>query len=287
MHHWPACALHKAIQSIARVYAEPNQRSVQQSILSPAPVTIQDLARTTQAHWTSPAPGGHGSADRYGETALPHSSKLSSPLVEPVAYPLGFSYCVRRIVGRESHIYVARWSISGCEIRVALNDTRSIRKWDFQRKPLTLQMSHSAVPDGEDQELRKREHSRQIILWMCSNLNKPGHDPSTVHHEWYGLSLSPLSWFAAERALSGDKPQIVSETKCSWVLWAKRSLANRQRPLHTALRSALIAQVKQCYPEVVEAVSDIRVSASQCCFLDYQGLFKVRTRFGIPPLLPK
>ena len=34
----------------------------------------------------------HDSPDRRGKTVLPHSSKLSSPLVEPVAYPLGFSY---------------------------------------------------------------------------------------------------------------------------------------------------------------------------------------------------
>jgi hypothetical protein len=95
MHRWPACALHKVIQSIAWIYAEPDQRIVQQSILSLAPVTpanTEGLACTTQAHWTMPVRGWHGSVDHCGETALPHSSKLSSPLVEPVAYPLGFSY---------------------------------------------------------------------------------------------------------------------------------------------------------------------------------------------------
>ncbi len=71
--------------------AEPNQRSVLQSLLSLALVTTESLTRTTQTHCTIPIRDWYGSADHCGETALPHSSKLSSPLVEPVAYPLGLS----------------------------------------------------------------------------------------------------------------------------------------------------------------------------------------------------
>ena len=41
VHPGRTCELHKVSQSIARIYAEPNQRSVQQSILSLAPVTLE------------------------------------------------------------------------------------------------------------------------------------------------------------------------------------------------------------------------------------------------------
>ena len=92
-HQWPACAPHKVSQSIAPMYAESNQRSVQQNILSPAQRPLQAwLAQLRRIGLSQAVAGWHSSADLYGETALPHSSKLSSPLVEPVAYPLGFSY---------------------------------------------------------------------------------------------------------------------------------------------------------------------------------------------------
>ena len=52
----------------------------------------EDPTRAAQVQWLNAVRAGHGSARRGGETVLPHSSKLSSPLVEPVAYPWRFSY---------------------------------------------------------------------------------------------------------------------------------------------------------------------------------------------------